>query len=392
MRIAYFDPFAGAAGDMVVGALIDAGAPLEGVREAVLSSGLEGVELSVERVTRGGLAAARFVVGTPGHGPHRHLPDLLAMTERAELSPRGRERAAAVFQRLAEAEARVHGISAEEVHFHEVGAADSIADVIGAAAALELLGVDEVASGPPALGHDGFVTCVHGKLPVPPPAVVELLRGREFRPGLAGVEMTTPTGAALLSALAGKFGPPPEMELASMGCGAGSREDERLPNLLRVMVGRRAAAGDGGGEETVLEIAATVDDIPGEVLGYLFERLPAEGALEMSLLPATLKKNRAGFRLSVLAPAGRLHAVARCIFRETTTLGLRYAPVGRIKLERRFEEVGTRWGTVRVKCGLLEGELVTASPEYEDCRRLAEDSGAPLKEIQAEAARLFAAR
>ncbi|MHC4916308.1 MAG: nickel pincer cofactor biosynthesis protein LarC, partial [Planctomycetota bacterium] len=377
MRVAYFDPFAGAAGDMIVGALIDAGAPLEGVRAAVLSTGLEGVELSAERTARGGLAAARFVVKVSAEGPHRHLADLLAMTDRAEMSPRARERAAAVFRRLAEAEGRVHGIAADEVHFHEVGAADSVSDVIGAAAALELIGADEVASGPPALGHDATVKCAHGEIPVPPPAVLELLRGRKVRPGLPGAEMTTPTGAAVLSALAGEFGPPPEMELESVGCGAGGREDERLPNLLRVMVGRRAGAGEGG-EESLLEIAATIDDIPGEVLGYLFERLPGEGALEVSLLPATLKKNRAGFRLSVLAPAGRLHAVARCIFRETTTLGLRYSPVGRIKLERRFEEVSTRWGPVRVKCGLLEGEVVTASPEYEDCRRLAGESGAPL--------------
>jgi len=375
---------------MVVGALVDAGAPLEGVRAAVLSTGLEGVSLSAVKERRGGLAGTRFVVEAAAGGQHRGLAEVLAVIEKSSLAPRARGRAEAVFRRLAEAEARVHGTAIDEVHFHEVGAADSVADVVGAAAALELLDVDEVTSGPPALGFEAVIECAHGRLPVPAPAVLELLRGREVRPGLPGAEMTTPTGAAILAALAARFGPVPEMELVAAGSGLGAREDGRLPNLLRVFIGERAAA-PGPGEE-VLEIAATLDDLPGEVLGYLFERLPAEGALEVSLVPATLKKSRAGVRLSVLAPAGRLAPVARAIFRETSTLGLRYAPVGRLKLERRFEQIETRWGPVRVKCGLLEGELVTASPEYEDCRRLAAAAGVPLKEVQAEAARLFAAR
>jgi uncharacterized protein (DUF111 family) len=194
----------------------------------------------------------------------------------------------------------------------------------------------------------------------------------------------------MLTALTERFGPIPEMELTACGAGAGSRDDERLPNLLRVFVGEPAGETGGGGRQ-VLEISATIDDLSGEVLGYLFERLPGEGALEVSLLPVTLKKNRAGHRLSVLARAERLTAVAAAIFRETSTLGLRYAPVSRLKLERSVEEVDTRWGKVRVKCGHLGGEVVTASPEYEDCRKLAVEAGVPLKDVQAEAARIFAA-
>ncbi len=389
MKIAYFDPFAGAAGDMIVGALLDAGASLDAVREAVSSTGLEGMELRAERVQRGGLAATHFSVEAAHEHAHRHLPEILAMIANSSLGERAGGRARSIFERLAEAEGRVHGIAPEQVHFHEVGAADAIADVVGSVAALESLGVEQVSSGPPALGHDGTVKCAHGELPVPVPAVLELCTGFDVRPGLAGVEMTTPTGAAILTALAEEFTAMPEMELLASGCGAGARDDRRTPNLLRVLLGVSSSA-SGGGEDHVVEISTTLDDLSGEVLGYLFERLPEAGALEVSLLPATLKKNRSGQRLTVLAPAGRLHAVAAAIFRETGTLGLRYMPVSRIKLERRFEEVATRWGTVRVKCGHLDGELVSAHPEYEDCRKLAAEKGVALKDVQAEAVRLFA--
>jgi pyridinium-3,5-bisthiocarboxylic acid mononucleotide nickel chelatase len=389
LKIAYFDPFAGAAGDMVVGALLDAGASFDAVRQAVSSTGLAGVELGAEKVQRGGLAATHFSVKAPAEDAHRHLPDILAMIAKSSLSERGRERAVAVFEKLSEAEGRVHGIAPREVHFHEVGAEDAIADVIGSVAALESLGVEEVLSGPPALGHQGFVTCEHGKLPIPVPAVIELCKGQQLLPGLQGVEMTTPTGAAILTALAGKFTAMPEMELSASGCGAGTRDEERMPNFLRVLVGESSPPCEGA-EDPVVEISTAIDDLSGEVLGYLFERLPGAGALEVSLLPATLKKNRSGQRLTVLAPAGKLDAVAAAIFRETGTLGLRYTPVSRIKLERHFETVATRWGAVRVKCGYLGGELVTVHPEFEDCRQLAAEQRVPLKDVQAEAVRLFA--
>lgn len=399
MKIAYFDPFAGAAGDMIVAALIDAGAPLEAVQRAVAGTGLGGVRLDAEKVRRGALAATRFLVHTAkhgaahGHGPeqahHRGLDDILALLPDSDLPGRALERARAVFQRLAEAEARVHGVAVSQVHFHEVGAEDSIADIVGAVAALEALGIDEVRSGAPALGHDGFVDCAHGRLPVPVPAVVELMRGRAFRPGLPGAEMTTPTGAAILTALTSHFGPMPGMTLECAGNGAGSREDKRLPNVLRVMIGHTAGTSEAAVTEDLLEVSAVIDDLPGEIFGYLFEKLPAEGALEVSLLPCTLKKSRAGLRLTALVPAAKLGGVAAAIFRETSTLGLRYCPVSRIALERSIRETPTRWGTVRMKCGMLDGRLVTASPEYEDCRRIAAEHGVPLKEVQAEAALNF---
>ncbi len=376
---------------MIVGALLDAGAPLEGVCGAVASLGLDGLELSAEKVRRGGLGGTHFAVKAPHEHEQRHLPAILKLIDKSSLSERARDRARAVFKRLAAAEGAVHGIPAEQVHFHEVGAADSIADVVGAAAALELLSIDQVSSGPPALGHDGFVECAHGKLPLPAPAVVELCRGFEVRPGLGGMEMTTPTGAAILTALAGSFSALPEMEMSASGLGAGTRDDQRLPNLLRVLIGKRAA-GRSPEQDEVVEISTVIDDLPGEVLGYLFEKLPPAGALEVSLLPCTLKKNRSGYRLTVLAQAASLESVATAIFRETSTLGLRYTPVSRLKLERRFEEVSTRWGAVRVKCGYLTGELVTASPEYDDCRRLAAENDVPLKDVQAEAVRLFSDR
>jgi hypothetical protein len=303
VRLAHFDPFSGASGDMIVGALIDAGAPVEGVRAEVLATGLVDVAIGVERCQRGGLAATRFLVTAPdrrhGHaedgrdGAHRSLTEILGMIESSTLSARAKTRAAAAFRLLAEAEGRVHGQPPAEVHFHEVGAADSIADIVGSAAALELLGIDAVSSGPPALGHDGFIECAHGRLPIPAPAVAEILRGRAVRAGLAGVEQTTPTGAALLAALTEAFGPLPDMELKAVGCGAGARDDPQTPNVLRVLVGEtQTAAADAEGQ--ILEITATLDNLSGEVLGYLFERLPEAGALEVSLLPATLKKSRPG--------------------------------------------------------------------------------------------------
>jgi uncharacterized protein (TIGR00299 family) protein len=374
---------------MVVGALIDAGAPLDAVREAVASLGLAGLQVEVRSVRRGGLAGKFFTVSAPSEHAHRHLPEVLRMLSTSSLPGRARERAEAVFRRLAEAEGRVHGIPAEQVHFHEVGAADSLADIVGAAAALEALEVDEVNSGPPALGHGGTVKCAHGRLPVPVPAVLELCRGFEVRGGLDGVEMTTPTGAAILTALSGGFSAPPDMKLSAVGLGAGSREDPRLPNFLRVMVGE-SSPDDAEPAENLVELSTVLDDVSGEVLGYLFDSLPPAGAVEVSTLPCTLKKNRPGHRVTVLAPAAALERVTAALFRETGTLGIRYVPVSRVRLERRFESVTTSWGSVRIKCGFLAGELVSASPEYEDCRRLAADNGVALVRVQAEAARLFA--
>jgi pyridinium-3,5-bisthiocarboxylic acid mononucleotide nickel chelatase len=395
MAIAHFDPFAGIAGDMIVGALIDAGASFDIVREAVLSTGIKGIELSVEEVSRKGLRATHFRVDAGHQHHHRSLSDILLIIDAADISSLTAERASAVFKRLAEAEAQAHGCELEKVHFHEVGAIDAIVDVLASCVALESLGVEQVSSGPPALGHDGLVSCAHGDIPVPVPAVCNLLKGRSTKPGLSGIEMTTPTGAAVISSLCPQFCAMPAMKLLAVGCGAGTRQDPRIPNLLRVFIGQAQeslSSSDSleqGDNAELLEISAVIDDLSPEVLGYLFESLPPAGAIEVSLLPLTLKKSRPGHRLTVLAPALKLQEVSAAIFSQTSTFGLRYHPVCRITLERKFVSVATTHGPVRIKCGYLDGKLLSASPEFEDCRSLAREAGIPLKELQAEALLIF---
>lgn len=372
MRILLVEPFAGIAGDMFVGALVHAGAPFERI-----AAGLEtlGAELSCEPVLRGGVAARKFSV-RHGEGPgHRGLTAILDTIGKLPLPGRARKLAARAFRRLGEAEAGIHGVGLDEVHFHEVGAVDAICDIVGAAIGLDALDVAALYCRALPLST-GTVETAHGRLPVPAPATLELLKGRRtYDSGLAG-ELITPTGAALVAAWAQPGGPPAFVPTA-IGYGAGDRDPDGYPNVCRVTLGEA----DAETATALSELVCDVDDATPQVLGHLLGRLLEAGALDATLQPVVMKKNRPGTRVTALVRAETIPAVERVLFEEGTTLGVRRRSVARTELPRRTAEVTTEHGTVRLKVGELGGEVVHVAPEYEDCRALAEKAGVPLREI-----------
>ncbi|HBY62707.1 MAG TPA: nickel pincer cofactor biosynthesis protein LarC [Solibacterales bacterium] len=379
MKICYFDAFAGIAGDMTIGALLDAGADREGLFAALASLNL-GATFTAEKTRRRGIAATKFDVHGGETKAHRHLPHIVKIIAAGALPEAVKEAAGRIFQQLGEAEAAVHGVPIEKVHFHEVGAVDSICDIVGAAWCLHSLGVGEVRCSAVNVGS-GTVNTEHGVLPVPAPATALLLRDRPVYARGPAFELTTPTGAAILAALSTCFGPPPPMTVQAIGYGAGTKDFTEHANVVRAMIGQSTAAAEA---TTITVIEANIDDSTPEILGWAMERLLEAGALDVTLQPVLMKKNRAATLLRVLAKPEDQESLAAVMLRETTTLGLRLYAAERRVLARRTEEVDTRWGKVRVKVS-EHG----AAPEYEDCRRLAVESGAPLKEILAEAALLY---
>ncbi len=376
MKICYFDAFSGISGDMTVGALVDAGAD-----PAALTRTLEtlatGASFRIERTKRRGIAASKFTVTGGETKAHRHLPQIVQMIEGADLPPRAKHNATAVFQRLAEAEAKVHAAPIEKIHFHEVGAVDSICDIVGACAALELLGVDEIRCSALNVGS-GTVNTEHGVLPIPAPATAELLLARPIYSRGPAMELTTPTGAAIVSTLAAGFGPMPPMRALAVGYGAGDKDFPEHANVLRVLIGENSSAAES---TTVSVLEANIDDATPQVLGYAMERLLQAGALDVSLQAIVMKKNRAGTLLRVIARPEEQESLARLIFAETTTLGLRIHAAERRVQSRRIAEVETAHGKIRVKVS----EDGSFAPEYDDCRDAALRTGAPLKTVLAEA-------
>jgi len=377
VRICYLDAFSGISGDMTVGALVDAGASAEALIEALQSLDT-GAKFEVERTKRGGVAASKFRVITDGPTQaHRHLKHILAMIDRAPISDRAKRNASAVFTRLGDAEAGVHGVPVEKVHFHEVGAVDSIADIVGACVAFDLLGIDEIHTSAINVGS-GTVKTEHGVLPVPAPATASLLQGKPIYSRGPEMELTTPTGAALAAALSSGFGPLPAMRIDRIGHGAGDRDFKDQPNVLRVLVGERT----GAVEATLVSVLeANIDDSSPQVLGYALERLLEAGALDASFSPLQMKKNRPGALLRVIARPEDQERLADIVFAETSTLGLRIYPAERRVEERRIVEVETPFGKVRVK---VSGHGSFA-PEYEDCRAIAAKTGTPLPQVFAAA-------
>jgi hypothetical protein len=371
------DAFSGISGDMTVGALIDAGASASAVIEA-LESLSTGAKFEVAKTTRSGLAASKFKVHlSPEPQKHRHLSHILAMIDRSTISARSKQNATAVFQRLAEAESSVHGVSIEKVHFHEVGAADSIADIVGTCVALDLLNLDEVCCSAVNVGS-GTVMTEHGILPIPAPATANLLAGKPIYARGPAVELTTPTGAAIAATLSSAFGAMPPMRISSIGHGAGDRDFKESPNVLRVLIGERT----GAPESTVVSvIEANIDDSSPQVLGYALERLMEAGALDASLSPLQMKKNRPGSLLRVIARPHDQEMLAQLIFAETSTLGLRIYSAERRIETRSIVEVETQFGKIRIK---VSGHSHFA-PEYEDCRAIAASTGTPLPEVLAAA-------
>jgi hypothetical protein len=380
-RLAYLDCSNGAAGDMVLGAVVDLGLPVEALREALAGLRLPGYRIESHRVTRCGLAATKVeVVDEGGAKPHRHLRQILALLDESSLDAGHRERAAALFRRLAEAEAEVHGSSPEKVHFHEVGAVDSIVDVVGGVVALAWLGVSRFVASPLNLGT-GSVTMSHGTFPVPPPATARLVTGVPVY-GAGEGELLTPTGALLVTAHASAYGPLPAMRIERIGHGAGGRESKERPNVLRILVGTDAGEGEA---DRVLVLETEIDDMPPQLLGPLLDRLLAGGALDAFFTPVQMKKGRPGVLVSVVAPPDRREALVELLFRETTTLGVRHQEWGRTALERETKVVATAYGEVRVKLGRRGGTVYNAWPEFEDCRQAAEARGVAVKEVLAAA-------
>jgi uncharacterized protein (TIGR00299 family) protein len=385
--VLYLEPVGGVAGDMFLAAMIDLGVDARVLEAGLRTLGLDGWGFEVTRAVRQAISGVHLNVEVSSEVPHVHrgLHEILERIEASALPARAKAQARAVFEVIGRAESKIHDVPLESVHFHEVGAIDSIVDVCGAALALELLGQPELVSAPPPLGS-GMVETMHGRFPVPVPATLEILRDLPVRFEGQG-ELTTPTGAALLRALS-RPGPPPPMRLQRTGYGLGRRELPDRPNVLRATLGTpvQDSAAD------VWELAVTLDDATPQLLGYLVETLLAHGALDAWVAPVTLKKSRPGHVLSVLVSGSEREQVVRRLLSETPTLGVRAWPVRRTVLDRAHVEVETAHGPVRVKVGSLDGETLNASPEYEDVRARAEAAGIPFKQVWAEALAAYARR
>jgi uncharacterized protein (TIGR00299 family) protein len=390
VRVAHFDCFSGLSGDMTLGALIDAGVDADAVREAIDSLGLP-ITLEIEKVRKGGFAATQVFVEAPEEHEHRFLPQVEEILSRGNLTPRQRDLALRIFRRLAEAEAAVHGMPLEKVHFHEVGALDSIADIAGAAVGLDLLGVARFSSRSVPTGH-GMVKCAHGLMPIPAPGTAELLKGVPLAPSAIKAELTTPTGAAILTTVVTEWVEQPVMTVERIGHGAGRKEFADQPNLLRLFVGTRSESADAAESDRVWVLETNLDDVPAEVVGYCFEQLFAAGALDVYATPIQMKKSRPGVLLSVLAAEAAVPALEAVLFRETETFGVRRYPVQRSKLRREGVTVETPWGPVKGKRGWREGGPEVFTPEYEDCARVAREHGVPLREVYTAVRRAFAPR
>jgi len=363
---------------MILGALLAAGLDADELRADLDKLNLGGYELKIRRVRKQGFDAAKVDVEVTEEQTHRHLRHITDIIDASGLSANVKQRAKQVFGRLAEAEAKVHGTSVEEIHFHEVGAVDAIVDVVGAAIGFERLGFDRIVCSPIPTGS-GTVTCAHGVMPVPAPAVAELLIGVPLAECDEVGELTTPTGAAILTTLAETYGPLPPMRIARTGYGAGNRDGANRPNVLRLIVGE--SIGSDAQTDEVVSLEANLDDATGEQIGYACERLFEAGALDVCTTPIIMKKGRPGVLLSVLCALEKEADCRRIIFTETTTFGIRRRQCSRHTLERRSRVVVTRFGEIRVKLGILEGTVVRASPEYDDCAAAARRHGVALREV-----------
>ena len=438
-RLLYFDCFSGISGDMVLGALVDAGLPMVKLTEALGSLAVDGYHVHAEKVLRAGVSATKFIVHQDaargsglaarpdphhhhhdhhdhGHHPetrapsegaahsHRSLAQIYGLIDKSALSSAGRDRAKALFQRLGEAEAAIHNMPVEKVHLHEVGALDSIIDIVGAVFGLEWLGVDQIVSSPLNVGG-GMVHSAHGHFPVPAPATVKLLGSAPVYSGAVQKELVTPTGALLVSSYASSFGPIPAMTIEQVGYGAGDNDFAATPNVLRILVGQTSVVADVASgfsrtgsvgsrtdsamAERVVVIECEIDDMNPQLFGVAMDRLYAAGALEVFYVPVQMKKNRPGTLLTVIGPPDHRSVLSEIIFKETTTIGLRYSELDRECLRREIVPVQTPIGSVRFKLAWRDGRLLNAVPEFDDCARLASEHQLPVKEVQTIAVKAF---
>jgi pyridinium-3,5-bisthiocarboxylic acid mononucleotide nickel chelatase len=431
MRIAYLECFSGMSGDMFLGALVDAGVPARVFEETVAALGV-GAKLEISRVVRSGISATKVDVYVDGekelpreeywereeqhqhshqHGEHSHshpgetragvsaprehshgrgLTEIREIISAAPISEGAKKTAIAIFEALGRAESKTHNTSIERVHFHEVGAADAMVDIVCAAIGAEALGVDEIICSPMNVGG-GMVKCAHGTFPVPAPATVELLKDASVYSSGLQAELVTPTGAAIVKTLASRFSAFPEMKIKKSGYGAGSRDFPGHPNVVRLTIGEAASTlAAKTASETITVLEANLDDLNPQVFGYVMDRLLGEGALDAFGMPVQMKKNRPGMLLTALCKPEDASKLTQLIFTETTTLGVRRRDEMRQTLARRWESVGTPWGEVRIKIATMNGTVTNYAPEYEDCRRIAAEHHVPLKAVIQEAARAYA--
>jgi uncharacterized protein (TIGR00299 family) protein len=386
MRIAYLDCASGISGDMTLAALIDAGVPLADVQAGLDSLGIGGLRLETAEVKKKGFRALKLTVHHEPEHAHRHVHHITEMIDRSALAEPQKSLAKRIFERLGEAEAKVHGTTIRKVHFHEVGAVDSIADIVGSAIAWELLAAKRIVASPVPTGR-GFVEIAHGRCSIPAPATAELLAGIPLAASDVEAELTTPTGAAILSVLAQSYGPMPPMTIERIGYGAGQRDLEEQANLLRLIVGQTSDPAPAG--EQLWMVETNLDDVSGELVGYSIERLWDSGALDVYTTPIQMKKNRPGVVLSVLCEPMAVENIEAILFAETTTLGVRRWPVSRRKLDRRAHAVATPWGAVEGKLAIVPGRPLAFSPEYESCRRVAIEHRVPLRVVMEAARRAF---
>ena len=439
MRIAYLDCFSGVSGDMFLGALVDAGVPA-GLLEETAAALNVGARLEISKVVRSGIAATKVDVFAHGekdlpremywaqrneaqanhkvetrahrahgieseeapespvathsheHGHGRGLTEIRAIIGKANIGENAKKTALNVFQALGEAEARIHNTSIEKIHFHEVGAVDAMVDIVCAAVGADTLGIDEWVCSPLNVGG-GTVRCAHGILPVPAPATVEILKNAPVYSSGLNVELVTPTGAAIVKTLANRFAPFPEMTIETCGYGAGTREFPGQPNVLRLSIGtQESSLASKTSHETITVLEANLDDLNPQIVGYALERLLEEGALDAFALPVQMKKSRPGTLLTVITTAQDAARLTHVIFKETSTLGVRRRDEKRQVLARRFENVRTQWGDVRVKIASMNGTITNYAPEYEDCRRIAAQHHVPLKDVMHAATREYLQR
>jgi pyridinium-3,5-bisthiocarboxylic acid mononucleotide nickel chelatase len=388
MKQAYFDCFSGISGDMTLGALIDAGVSAEHLRVELHALALPGWELTIEKVWKNGMAATYAKVRAQDNQTHRSLNMILGIIENSKLTAGVKQRASAIFKNLGEAEAAVHDVPLDKVHFHEVGALDAIVDIVGACIGFAALGIETFACSPLNVGG-GTAKMAHGILPVPAPATARLLLGRPTYSNGVQKELVTPTGAAIVGTLCASFGPQPPMTVNAIGYGAGTADLEGQPNVLRLMVGEAAENRAAAESETIRVLEANLDDMNPQIYGYFLEKALAAGALDVFATPVQMKKNRPGMLVTVLSKAQDEAKFQDMLFAETTTLGVRSYTAERRVLARRWETVRTNFGDVRIKVASLNGHIRQASPEFEDCRKLAEAQNVPLQRVMDEAMRVW---
>jgi pyridinium-3,5-bisthiocarboxylic acid mononucleotide nickel chelatase len=384
MKAAYFDCFSGISGDMTLGALIDAGCSLDALRGKLQGLQVLGWGISAEKVWKNGMAATYVKVKTEDNQKHRSLTTVLGILDSSNLDPRVKARASAIFRKLGEAEATVHDVPLEKIHFHEVGGVDAIVDIVGACIGFEELGFEVFACSALNVGG-GTAKMAHGVLPVPAPATARLLMGKPTYSNGVQKELVTPTGAAIVATLCGAFGPQPAMKVSAIGYGAGTADLESQPNVLRILAGDVSDknVGDHGGTIRVLE--ANLDDMNPQIFGYLLEKALAAGALDVFAVPVQMKKSRPGMLVTILCKPEEEGKFQEMLFAETTTLGVRSHLVERRALPRESVKVQTKFGEVRVKVARSEGRARHASPEFDDCRKLAEEKNVPLHEVMEQA-------